>query len=268
MSRRPLPRTDPLATPGTFSGPGGFPSRPPVSPFSETVRILNRRVKPREVKRGRIILNLKVIDKPGSGGGGRGMANRRAPTGSMSFHGGRQNLPSRNRIIGKRSGEAPYRPFQPMLGFPMYGKPFGLQCGSPGPLHSLQPATGTSSVLSGAKSRDTQSTPSSVGVGCGGSQSIPAQNQPTSSGPQTKLPAGSDTNTTKMRVMLLTFPLLRKAKGSFGGSGGVRSGDCPRRAPPPLAPTQYPAQQPPTPPGYLPKGTLTGTRRWRQAAPT
>uniref|UniRef100_A0A674AST0 Neuronal pentraxin receptor b n=1 Tax=Salmo trutta TaxID=8032 RepID=A0A674AST0_SALTR len=69
MSRRPLPRPDPLATPGSFSGPSGFPSRPPVSPFSETVRILNRRVKPREVKRGRIILNLKVIDKPGRGGG-------------------------------------------------------------------------------------------------------------------------------------------------------------------------------------------------------
>uniref|UniRef100_A0A3Q3F401 Chromobox homolog 6a n=1 Tax=Labrus bergylta TaxID=56723 RepID=A0A3Q3F401_9LABR len=57
MSRRPLPRSDPMAS--SFSNPGGFPSRPHISPFSETVRILNRRVKPREVKRGRIILNLK-----------------------------------------------------------------------------------------------------------------------------------------------------------------------------------------------------------------
>uniref|UniRef100_A0A3Q4MPX6 Neuronal pentraxin receptor n=1 Tax=Neolamprologus brichardi TaxID=32507 RepID=A0A3Q4MPX6_NEOBR len=76
MSRRPLPRTDPMAT--AFSNPGGFPSRMHVSPFSETVRILNRRVKPREVKRGRIILNLKVIDKAGRGGtaaGGRNISD-------------------------------------------------------------------------------------------------------------------------------------------------------------------------------------------------
>uniref|UniRef100_A0A3P9KH16 Neuronal pentraxin receptor b n=1 Tax=Oryzias latipes TaxID=8090 RepID=A0A3P9KH16_ORYLA len=69
MSRRPLPRSDPMAS--TYSSAGGFPSRMHVSPFSETVRILNRRVKPREVKRGRIILNLKVIDKPGRGSSGR-----------------------------------------------------------------------------------------------------------------------------------------------------------------------------------------------------
>uniref|UniRef100_UPI0037E89751 chromobox protein homolog 6a isoform X2 n=1 Tax=Semicossyphus pulcher TaxID=241346 RepID=UPI0037E89751 len=127
MSRRPLPRSDPMAS--SFSNPGGFPARPHVSPFSETVRILNRRVKPREVKRGRIILNLKVIDKPGRGG---------AAAGSRNVTGGRQNIPSRNRIIGKK-GEAPYRPFQPplkMLGFPMYGKPFGLQCGGPVPFPS------------------------------------------------------------------------------------------------------------------------------------
>ncbi|XP_041641085.1 chromobox protein homolog 6a isoform X2 [Cheilinus undulatus] len=127
MSRRPLPRSDPMAPP--FSNPGGFPSRPHVSPFSETVRILNRRVKPREVKRGRIILNLKVIDKPGRGG---------TAAGSRNIAAGRQNIPSRNRIIGKK-GEAPYRPFQPpmkMLGFPMYGKPFGLQCGGPLPFPS------------------------------------------------------------------------------------------------------------------------------------
>uniref|UniRef100_A0A3P9HHC7 Chromobox homolog 6a n=1 Tax=Oryzias latipes TaxID=8090 RepID=A0A3P9HHC7_ORYLA len=124
MSRRPLPRSDPMAS--TYSSAGGFPSRMHVSPFSETVRILNRRVKPREVKRGRIILNLKVIDKPGRGGSASGNKNTAA---------GRQNIPSRNRIIGKK-GEAPYRPFQPplkMLGFPMYGKPFGLQCGGPVP---------------------------------------------------------------------------------------------------------------------------------------
>lgn len=134
MSRRPLPRSDPLAS--SFSTAGGFPSRMHVSPFSETVRIVNRRVKPREVKRSRIILNLKVIDKSGRGGSAAG--NRNVPA-------GRQNIPSRNRIIGKK-GEAPYRPFQPplkMLGFPMYGKPFGLQCGGPFQGH---PGSSTSSA--------------------------------------------------------------------------------------------------------------------------
>lgn len=115
MSRRPLPSMAPA--PST----GGLRSQPHVSPFSETVRILNRRVKPREVKRGRIILNLKVIDKGGRGGAaGRGLST------------GRHNIPSRNRIIKK--GDTPYKPFQSpfkMLGFPMYGRPFGLQCGGP-----------------------------------------------------------------------------------------------------------------------------------------
>ncbi|XP_051766647.1 chromobox protein homolog 6a isoform X1 [Ctenopharyngodon idella] len=126
MSRRPLPRPDPLADPtgSTYS------SRPPISPFSETVRILNRRVKPREVKRGRIILNLKVIDKSENGG----VASRRSPQSST----GRAKIPSRNRIIGKKHGDMPYRPFQhpmKMLGFPMYGQPFGLHpCG---PLSSM-----------------------------------------------------------------------------------------------------------------------------------
>ncbi|XP_007576313.1 chromobox protein homolog 6a isoform X2 [Poecilia formosa] len=134
MSRRPLPRTDP--TRPAFSSSSGFQSRMHVSPFSETVRILNRRVKPREVKRGRIILNLKVIDKPGRGGGAAGSRNVQT---------GRQNIPSRNRIIG-RKGEAPYRPFQPplkMLGFPMYGKPFGLQCGGPMSFHSQMGSSST-----------------------------------------------------------------------------------------------------------------------------
>ncbi|XP_059425709.1 chromobox protein homolog 6a isoform X2 [Carassius carassius] len=122
MSRRPLPRPDPLGNPrGSTSS-----CRPPISPFSETVRILNRRVKPREVKRGRIILNLKVIDKSENSG----VASRRTP---QSFT-GRAKIPSRNRIIGKKHGDMPYRPFQhpmKMLGFPMYGQPFGLNpCGS------------------------------------------------------------------------------------------------------------------------------------------
>ncbi|XP_057597673.1 chromobox protein homolog 6 [Hippopotamus amphibius kiboko] len=83
MSRRPLPRPDPQ---------GGSPGlRPPISPFSETVRIINRKVKPREPKRNRIILNLKVIDK-GAGGGGTGQG-----AGTLA----RPKVPSRNRVIGK-----------------------------------------------------------------------------------------------------------------------------------------------------------------------
>ncbi|XP_020947135.1 chromobox protein homolog 6 isoform X2 [Sus scrofa] len=84
MSRRPLPRPDPQ---------GGSPGlRPPISPFSETVRIINRKVKPREPKRNRIILNLKVIDKGPGGGGGAGQG-----AGALA----RPKVPSRNRVIGK-----------------------------------------------------------------------------------------------------------------------------------------------------------------------
>ncbi|XP_073182799.1 chromobox protein homolog 6 isoform X3 [Lepidochelys kempii] len=85
MSRRPLPRPDPQNGGGVGGGAG---IRPPVSPFSETVRIINRKVKPREPKRSRIILNLKVIDKGGkAASGGGGLA--------------RPKIPSRNRVIGK-----------------------------------------------------------------------------------------------------------------------------------------------------------------------
>ncbi|KFO90144.1 Chromobox protein 6, partial [Buceros rhinoceros silvestris] len=82
MSRRPLPRPDPQ------NGGSVGALRPPASPFSGTVRIINRKVKPREPKRSRIILNLKVIDKggkPASGAGGLA----------------RPKIPSRNRVIGK-----------------------------------------------------------------------------------------------------------------------------------------------------------------------
>lgn len=122
MARRPLPRPDQTVGP---SSP--FSSRPTVSPFSETVRILNRKVKPREVKKGRVILNLKVVDKAGSGG----VANSRrthVPSTQQS-HFGRQKIPSRNRVIGKnrRFGEVSYRGIQPPIrssGFPVFGKLF------------------------------------------------------------------------------------------------------------------------------------------------
>ncbi|XP_016150267.1 chromobox protein homolog 6-like [Sinocyclocheilus grahami] len=122
MARRPLPRPDQTVSP---SGP--FSSRPTVSPFSETVRILNRKVKPREVKKGRVILNLKVVDKAGNGG----VANSRrthVPSAQQS-HFGRQKIPSQNRVIGKnrRFGELSYRGIQTPIrssGFPVFGKLF------------------------------------------------------------------------------------------------------------------------------------------------
>ncbi|XP_027726685.1 chromobox protein homolog 6 [Vombatus ursinus] len=88
MSRRPLPRPDPQSSGGPGAGPG---MRPPISPFSETVRIINRKVKPREPKRSRIILNLKVIDKGAKGAAGG------AGSGALA----RPKIPSRNRVIGK-----------------------------------------------------------------------------------------------------------------------------------------------------------------------
>ncbi|KAG7460093.1 hypothetical protein MATL_G00217460 [Megalops atlanticus] len=126
---------------------------------AQTVRILNRKVKPREAKRGRIILNLKVIDKAGSGN--NSAANRRTPLPHHQLpshhpHPGRPKVPSRNRIIGKskRFSEVPYRGLQPPLklpGFPMYGKPFGVQQTGPG-MGQAQTGTGFSSTGSNATS--------------------------------------------------------------------------------------------------------------------
>lgn len=120
MARRPLPRPDPLAPPMDSSGP--FSSRPTVSPFCETVRILNRKVKPREVKKGRVILNLKVMDKSGPAN------SKRTQNSSHQSHVGRQKVPSRNRVIGKsrRFGDVSFRCLQqPMscAGFSVFRKP-------------------------------------------------------------------------------------------------------------------------------------------------
>ncbi|KAL2078764.1 hypothetical protein ACEWY4_026449 [Coilia grayii] len=122
MSRRPLTRPDPLSQP--MGSSAALAARPPS--FSETVRILNRKVKPREVKRGRIILNLKVLDKPG--GAARPLANHRtrapqpqqASPAHRSMHAGRQTVPPRTRVAGKsrRFGEVPYRGLQMLSALP------------------------------------------------------------------------------------------------------------------------------------------------------
>ncbi|KAM6972543.1 LOW QUALITY PROTEIN: chromobox protein homolog 6a [Aplochiton taeniatus] len=230
MSRRPLPRPDPLATP--HCSPGGFPARPHVSPFSETVRILNRRSKPREVKRGRIILNLKVIDKPGGGRSGGSAGNRKA---NAELAGRRQNIPSRNRIIGKRQGEAPYKPFQrplKMMGLPMYGKPFGLQCGSPG---SFSPNPGTGS---GTQTRSgaavTQSTTSSVG---GKPQYQPPPSPSSSSGSEVNAtsPAALQLPAASGAVSSTSQPAVSdgtaSAPGASGGPGPGPGSSNPQAAP-------------------------------------
>lgn len=207
MSRRPLPRSDPMAN--AFSNSGGLPSRLHVSPFSETVRILNRRVKPREVKRGRIILNLKVIDKAGRGS---------TAAGSRNITAGRQNIPSRNRIIGKK-GEAPYRPFQPplkMLGFPMYGKPFGLQCRGPLPFHSHPGSWSTPGARDTHSSSSQYQTPPSPSSSSGSEgksttntsavQSQPSTGaSPTSEGPN---PSTSHLETQKSHSVRASAPAL------------------------------------------------------------
>ncbi|KAJ8345738.1 hypothetical protein SKAU_G00299310 [Synaphobranchus kaupii] len=185
MSRRPLPRPDPLAPPSNPSSNPSFSSRPPVSPFSETVRILNRRVKPRETKRGRIILNLKVLDKPGSAGGS-GASNRRPPLpqhhlASRHPQQGRPKVPSRNRIIGKngkRLSEVPYRGLQAPLklpGFPMYGRPYGVQQLGPG---AAQAESGMG-YPSGAGGGKGHSDPASSSRGPTAIQAAPPQPQHT-----------------------------------------------------------------------------------------
>ncbi|XP_030649208.1 chromobox protein homolog 6 [Chanos chanos] len=126
MSRRPLPSSQPIGSSNPFS------SRPSISPFSETVRILNRKVKPREVKKGRVILNLKMIDKTGNSGA----AGRRTPLQSPApqLHVGRQKIPSCNRVIGKsrRFGEVT---FGGRLGYsPVFGQQFGV--------HKVDPVQG------------------------------------------------------------------------------------------------------------------------------
>ncbi|KFZ60710.1 Chromobox protein 6, partial [Antrostomus carolinensis] len=127
MSRRPLPRPDPQNG-GSVGGGAGI--RPPVSPFSETVRIINRKVKPREPKRSRIILNLKVIDKGGKPANGAGGLAR-------------PKIPSRNRVIGKskKFSESVLRTqirHMKFGSFSLYNKP-SSGCPSPAPHSSSDP---------------------------------------------------------------------------------------------------------------------------------
>uniref|UniRef100_A0A8C9WIE7 Chromobox homolog 6a n=1 Tax=Scleropages formosus TaxID=113540 RepID=A0A8C9WIE7_SCLFO len=202
MSRRPLPRPDPLAPPTSCSSS----SRPPVSPFSETVRILNRKVKPREVKRGRIILNLKVIDKSGK-------ASSPAALHHPPSQRGRPPIPSRNRIIGKKFSDGAYRGLQPPLklpGFPMYGKPFGLQ--QVGPVPGQPPLgmrSGTGRSGSGTPAH-TVSIPPRLSVaseGPGGVAALPvSQYQPPLSPSSSSGPDSTPASPTQIQLPPLPAP--------------------------------------------------------------
>ncbi|XP_051572208.1 uncharacterized protein LOC127451501 [Myxocyprinus asiaticus] len=140
MARRPLPRLDSSAQ--MFGSSSPFSSRPTVSPFSETVRILNRKVKPREVKKGRVILNLKVVDKAGNSGAANSKRTHMQSSAQQS-HFGRQKIPSRNRVIGKnrRFGEVSYRGIQPPIsgsGFPPFRKLFDSASNSESQTQSVE----------------------------------------------------------------------------------------------------------------------------------
>ncbi|XP_044297073.1 chromobox protein homolog 6 isoform X2 [Varanus komodoensis] len=208
MSRRPLPRPDPQN-----SGVGGGTGiRPPVSPFSETVRIINRKVKPREPKRSRIILNLKVIDKGGKAGGGGSLA--------------RPKIPSRNRVIGKskKFSESMLRNqirHMKFGGFPLYNK-------SSTPSPSLEGKTeaggsqGASCGLMGSAAYDARSSSSSDCPSPAPHSSSDPDDSPPKLLPETLSPAIPDWR--ESEVLDLSIPpesaATSKRSPSRGGSGG------------------------------------------------
>uniref|UniRef100_A0A6J0T8G4 Chromobox protein homolog 6 isoform X2 n=1 Tax=Pogona vitticeps TaxID=103695 RepID=A0A6J0T8G4_9SAUR len=212
MSRRPLPRPDPQN-----SGVGGGTGiRPPVSPFSETVRIINRKVKPREPKRSRIILNLKVIDKGGkttSGGG------------SLA----RPKIPSRNRVIGKskKFSESMLRNqirHMKFGSFPLYNKPCA-------PTPSLEGKTeaggsqGASCGIMGSAAYDTRSSSSSDCPSPAPHSSSDPDDSPPKLLPETLSPAIPDWR--ESEVLDLSIPPESAATSKRSPSGGSGGGQMP-----------------------------------------
>ncbi|XP_061495137.1 chromobox protein homolog 6 isoform X2 [Rhineura floridana] len=207
MSRRPLPRPDPQN-----SGIGGGTGiRPPVSPFSETVRIINRKVKPREPKRSRIILNLKVIDKGGKAGGGGG---------SMA----RSKIPSRNRVIGKskKFSESMLRnPIRHMKfgNFPLYSK-------LSAPVPSLEGKTeagssqGASCGLMGSTAYDARSSSSSDCPSPAPHSSSDPDDSPPKLLPETLSPAIPDWRESEVLDLSIPPESAATSKRSPSGGGG------------------------------------------------
>ncbi|XP_076153870.1 chromobox protein homolog 6 [Alosa pseudoharengus] len=186
MARRPLSRPDLLSQPMGSSAP--LSSRPPS--FSETVRILNRKVKPREVKRGRIILNLKVVDKPGSASKAPS-ANQRTPmqpppplqqqpntAHQRPLHAGRPAVLSRNRVVAKNrrlGGEVPYRGLQTPLKVPTFPLPPRRTLGAQQPTH---PRSGGPGIAPAAPTKPVTAVPDPTGQG-----------QPKAASPESPSPA-------------------------------------------------------------------------------
>ncbi|XP_060101423.1 chromobox protein homolog 6 isoform X2 [Heteronotia binoei] len=210
MSRRPLPRPDPQNSGGMGGGSG---IRPPVSPFSETVRIINRKVKPREPKRSRIILNLKVIDKGGKAASGGGGLTR-------------PKIPSRNRVIGKskKFSESMLRNqirHMKFGNFPLYSKPSA-------PAPSLEGKTeagssqGASCGLMGSTAYDARSSSSSDCPSPAPHSSSDPDDSPPKLLPETLSPAIPDWR--ESEVLDLSIPpesaAISKRSPSGGGGGG------------------------------------------------
>ncbi|XP_028602543.1 chromobox protein homolog 6 isoform X2 [Podarcis muralis] len=207
MSRRPLPRPDPQS-----SGVGGGTGiRPPVSPFSETVRIINRKVKPREPKRSRIILNLKVIDKDGKVGS-RG--------GSLA----RSKIPSRNRVIGKskKFSESMLRNqirHMKFGNFPLYNKPST-------PVPSLEGKTeaggsqGASCGLMGSSAYDARSSSSSDCPSPAPHSSSDPDDSPPKLLPETLSPAIPDWRESEVLDLSIPPESAATSKRSPSGGGG------------------------------------------------
>ncbi|XP_035194932.1 chromobox protein homolog 6 isoform X2 [Oxyura jamaicensis] len=215
MSRRPLPRPDPQNG-GSVGGGAGI--RPPVSPFSETVRIINRKVKPREPKRSRIILNLKVIDKGGKPANG---------TGALA----RPKIPSRNRVIGKskKFSESVLRTqirHMKFGGFSLYNKPSAAPAPS---LEGKGEAEGSQAASCGLMMGSTPyDAPSSSSSGCPSpaphSSSDPDDSPPKLL-PETLSPAIP--NWRESEVLDLSIPPESAATSKRSPPGGCGGGQTP-----------------------------------------
>ncbi|NWZ21648.1 CBX6 protein, partial [Asarcornis scutulata] len=215
MSRRPLPRPDPQNG-GSVGGGAGI--RPPVSPFSETVRIINRKVKPREPKRSRIILNLKVIDKGGKPANG---------TGALA----RPKIPSRNRVIGKskKFSESVLRTqirHMKFGGFSLYNKPSAAPAPS---LEGKGEAEGSQAASCGLMMGSTPyDAPSSSSSGCPSpaphSSSDPDDSPPKLL-PETLSPAVPDWR--ESEVLDLSIPPESAATSKRPPPGGCGGGQTP-----------------------------------------
>ncbi|XP_043821744.1 chromobox protein homolog 6 [Dromiciops gliroides] len=238
MSRRPLPRPDPQSSGGPGASPG---MRPPISPFSETVRIINRKVKPREPKRSRIILNLKVIDKgakSSAGGAGGGALAR-------------PKIPSRNRVIGKskKFSESILRTqirHMKFGAFSIYNKPSPsptpppVPAGKPEDGSSQGPAPPPRGLILAAAPYDIRSSGSSGCPSPTPHSSSDPDDSPPKLLPETLSPAVPDWR--ESEVLDLSIPPESAATSKRSPPGGGEGGQTPPSSSPP-PPSSDPEQE-------------------------